>query len=265
MVAVKRAAPDAPVAREASVLRFLASRGCAVPGVVEASDEVLVTEWCGDTTLDDALHEGGEVDTGRLIEAVYGVSRALAEVVPVRAAAAEQLAAQLAPWIEALPATLAWLGASAAERLLGPVAERAVACTPQPGSLDYTARNVLLDAAGERIWLIDFAATGFDWNERRLAQYALATGAGRATGVFRSALDRAACAGLGDPTGIDAHETLLLLTAAEHLRQVETGAAHPERARAWSNVAARKLSVLALLRRPLARSGPAAALRAALG
>ena len=267
IVAIKRAAPDAPVTREASVLRFLGSRGCAVPAVVEATADVLVTEWCGDTTLDDALQDGCAVGVASLMEAVFGVGRALAEVVPNRAVAAEQLRAQLAPWVAALPDALAWLCGAAHETheaLLGAVLDRALACAPEPGSLDYTSRNVLLDAARQRVWLIDFAATGFDWTERRLAQYALATGAGRPAGLFSSALDGAACAALDDATGLDAHEVLLLLTAAEHLRQVEAGAAHEERRNAWANVAERRASLLTLMRRPLASRGAAAALRAAL-
>ena len=47
---------------------------------------------------------------------------------------------------------------------------------PDVGSLDYNARNVVLDEAGGRVTLVDFAATGVDWPERRLVQYATATG-----------------------------------------------------------------------------------------
>ena len=36
---------------------------------------------------------------------------------------------------------------------------------------------------------------------------------------------------------VDAHEVLLLLLAAVGLQAVEAGTAHPERARAWSDVA----------------------------
>ena len=47
---------------------------------------------------------------------------------------------------------------------------------PDVGSLDYNARNVVLDEARGRVTLVDFAATGVDWPERRLVQYATATG-----------------------------------------------------------------------------------------
>lgn len=263
-VAVKRAAPGAPLEREASILRYLGTRGCPVPEVVAASAEELVTVWVGVETLDDALQSGRSVSGTALVAAVWQVSRVLSRVAPIPAITRDALAAQLKPWARALPQALAWLTGAAHERLLHETVERAMACEPAAGSLDYNSRNVLVEEFGERVWLIDFAATGFDWTERRLAQYALSAGAGRANGVFRSALDAEACQTLEDSGGVDAHEVLLLLTAAEHLRQVETGEGHPERRHAWSNVAARKASLVALLRRPLANDGPAARLRAAL-
>ncbi|HET7768184.1 MAG TPA: phosphotransferase [Chloroflexota bacterium] len=262
--ALKRAAPGAPVDREAAVLRFLHARGCAVPEVISASSDELVTEWCGEHTLDDALQAGLAVSGSGLSEAVRGVGRAMNPVAPAPASAHDALRAQLAPWLAALPAALRWLSGAGDERLLAAVIQRALECPPEAGSLDYTARNVLVGATGEQVWLIDFAATGFDWTERRLAQYALSAGSGRPAGVFRSALDATVCGALEDPAGVDAHEVILLLTASEHLRQVETGDAHEERSRAWANVAERRASLLTLLRRPLAESGPAAELRAAL-
>ena len=262
--ALKRAAPNASVDREAAVLRFLHARGCAVPEVIAASSDELVTEWCGQHTLDDALQAGVAVSGAALREAVSGVGRALAPLAPSPSAAHDALRAQLAPWLASLPAALRWLSGACDDRLLAEVTQRALECPPEAGSLDYTARNVLVDATGEQVWLIDFAATGFDWTERRLAQYALSAGAGRRAGVFRSALDVTVCGAIDNPTGVDAHEVILLLTAAEHLRQVETGDAHDERSLAWANVAERKASLLTLLRRPVAESGPAAELRAAL-
>ena len=262
--AVKRAAPNAPVDREAAVVRFLHARGCAVPAVIAASDAELVTEWCGERTLDDALQDGQPASGAALIDAVLGVGRALSELAPTLVTARDALVAQWEPWLAAITGALEWLTGLAAEELIAEVVERAITCEPEAGSLDYTARNVLVDSTGERVWLIDFAATGFDWTERRLAQYALAAGAGRPDGLFLSALNAAAVSRLTDPTGLDAHEVGLLLTAAEHLRQVDAGEASAARARAWSNVSARRASLLALLRRPLAESGPAERLRAAL-
>ena len=263
-VAVKRAAPGAQLQREASILRFLAARGAPVPEVVSASADELITAWVGVETLDDALQDGPPVSGTALVAAVWQVSRVLSRVAPIPAITRDALAAQLRPWAEALPEALIWLVGASHERLLHDTLVRAMACEPAAGSLDYNSRNVLVEESGGRVWLIDFAATGFDWTERRLAQYALSAGAGLPNGVFRSALGTEACGTLADSGGVDAHEVILLLTAAEHLRQVETGGGHPERQRAWSNVAQRKTSLQALLRRPLAADGPAARLRAAL-
>ena len=55
---------------------------------------------------------------------------------------------------------------------------------------------------------------------------------------------------------VDAHEVLLLLAAGAGLRAVEAGTAHPERARAWADVAGRREALRRLLRRPLAGLGP---------
>ena len=251
--------------REGSILRFLRARGCAVPEVISVSKDELITEWVGVGTLDDALQSGQTVSGAALVEAVMQVSRALSRVAPIPPVTGDALAAQLRPWAQALPGALEWLAGHRHERLVQKTVERAMACEPAAGSLDHNARNVLVDESGERVWLIDFAATGFDWSERRLAQYALSAGASREHGHFLSALDAASCSALHDPSGVDAHELVLLLTAAEHLRQVQAGTAHAERTRAWQNVSERMVSLLTLMRRPLAETGPAARLRAVLG
>ncbi|HEU5317592.1 MAG TPA: hypothetical protein VFX49_15875 [Chloroflexota bacterium] len=258
----KIAAPNAPVTREAVVLRFLHSRGCPVPRVLAADETTLLTEWAGDVTLDDALQEGGDVDGGALLAAVRSVSDALASATTVKPGAAEALAADLRRWTAALPDALGWLGLGPVPTLLGPVAERALECAPRPGSLDYNARNVVLSPSGPV--LIDFSAVGYDWDERRAAQYALSAGADRPDGTFRSALTEVVVKGAWDAEGIDAHEVVLLAIAVEQLRQVATGSARRERAAAWGGVERRRESLLRLLARPLCADGPAAVLRAAI-
>jgi hypothetical protein len=191
---------------------------------------------------------------------------------------------QAAPWVEAAPGALDWLlggrpggtGARGAQGALGETVALALGEPPEVGSLDYNPRNVVLGRSGsppgERLTLVDFPATGVDWPERRLVQYGTGTG-----GTFSSALGPAgvrAYAGAVAPrrgvdpdlvvATVDAHEVLLLLAAATGLRAVAEGVAHPERARAWGDVAGRREALLALLRRPIARGGPAAAVRAAV-
>jgi hypothetical protein len=223
------------------------------------------------------------------------------------------LRAQAAPWLAAAPRALGWLlqghtggGAVLPGGAEGEVAgalrrtvELALRGEPDVGSLDYNARNVVLDEARGRVTLVDFAATGVDWPERRLVQYATATGGGAPRGAassagagaevagapsraeqggtFRSALtaevvqDYAALVAPRRGTdreavvaAVDAHEVLLLLLAAVGLQAVEAGAAHPERARAWRDVRGRREALLALLRRPLGGEGPGAEVRAAV-
>ncbi len=258
-VGVKVAVAAAPVEREASVLRFLHQRDCAVPRVVASSARWLVTEWVGDETLDDVLQRGGSVDPAHLAGVVRGVSGALSELAGMRDATRDALAAQLEPWTNALPTTLDWLGVAAPEAALTSTVERAMACDPRPGSLDYTSRNVVVNK--DTMTLIDFAATGFDWDERRLAQYALSAGAAISDAEFRSALTSSALAEVWDAPGVDGHEVVLLLIAAEQLRQVEAGEAHADRSAAWSNIQQRKASLRRLLARPLSQAGPAAELR----
>jgi len=260
-LAVKRSDEAGALEREASVLRFLERRGCLVARVVAVRAGWLATEWAGDETLDDVLQSGGTVDAAELADAVRCVSDALAEVTQPTEAAVRALTNEERQWGDALPGTLEWLGIDGADGALRMTIEQALACQVRPGSLDYTARNVVI-APGGPVFL-DFAATGFDWDERRLAQYALSAGAGRPNAEFRSALTSAGIDGLWNAEALDAHEVILLLIAAEQLRQVELHVAHAERVSAWRNVAQRKASLLRLLARPLCESGPAARLRRA--
>jgi hypothetical protein len=299
-LAVKVAAGEAALEREASTLRWLGERRAPAPRVVavDGSDgstpaRWLALRWCGERTLDGALGSAppqeGVALGRRLAAAVAAVEAAFAPVSAglrrregweERAAALRQ---QAAPWAAAAPDALDWLlddpaAGSALRPALAAAAALAFAATPDVGSLDYNATNVVVDARG-RLTVLDFAATGVDWPERRLVQYATATAAGDsgAARPFRSALDAASVRRYADAVGaqrgqdaaaieaaVDAHEVLLLLAAGAGLMAVEAGTAHPERARAWADVPGRRAALRLLLRRPLARRGPAAALRAAL-
>jgi hypothetical protein len=158
----------------------------------------------------------------------------------------------------------------------------ALEAPPDAGSLDYNARNVVLweatgGPAGASLAIVDFAASGVDWPARRLVQYGTATGAGVPGGTFRTVIGPGAVAAYAAAVAplweqqaaavaqaVDAHDVLLLLTAAAGLASVAAGTAHPERAGAWADGEGRRRALLALLRRALLPSGPAEALRAAL-
>lgn len=292
-LAIKLAVLAAPVDRETQVLRFLKRRGCPVPAVAAAAagpNGWLCTVWCGDVTMDDWLQPRAgpqplDAAGNALGGAVLDVEEALLAVTPVSPAVAtrEALREHGAAWMRSHGAALRWLfdGAAPAraEEALAEVSTRAFTGVPAPGSLDYNARNVVLDAhsAPPRVTLVDFAATGFDWSERRLVQYGLAAGSREPRGTFASVItpavvwsfaERAARTRRDSPAHVaeqvDAHDVLLLLTAAAQLALVEAGRAEGDRARSWSNVAERKERLLALLRRPLAGAGPAERLRACL-
>jgi hypothetical protein len=329
VLALKLASAQAPLGGELQALRWLAQRAAPVPAVLAADAAPqpgwLALEWCGDSTLDDALQgaaapgaaapggavggaaaPGAAVGDDRWGEGGKGLVRAVAALEgafwPISAGARRRpvwdqqvaaLRAQAAPWLAAAPQALGWLlqehsghtgggpersggGEGGVAVALRRTAELALHGEPDVGSLDYNARNVVLDEARGRVTLVDFAATGVDWPERRLVQYATATG-GAQGGTFRSALTAEAVRDYAarvaprrgvDPevvvAAVDAHEVLLLLLAAVGLQAVEAGTAHPERARAWGDVRGRREALLTLLRRPLGGGGPGAELRAAV-
>lgn len=321
-LALKLAAPNAPLDAEQRTLAWLAGQGAPVPAVL-ATDPAqpstwMALEWCGDDTLDDALQRtdvlppdvrrAAEVPEARaagrdevtrlggaLAAAVAAVERAFAPATArLRADPASwlprcrALQAQTEPWAAGAVQGLTWLTGAPPSQSLAEALNVAVALAmntpPSAGSLDYNARNAVLNSvAGEtpRLTLLDFSATGVDWPARRFVQYGTATGSGRRSGNFVSAIQRESTLAYAEavaPTWgtdapavqqtVDAHDLLLLLTAAQTLRAIATGKAHPERARAWTGIgtdlSARRARLLSLLRRPLAPDGPAESVRARL-
>jgi hypothetical protein len=305
-LALKLAAPGAPLDAEAWGLRWLGQRGAPVPAVLAVDPTRpaawLALAWCGDTTLDEAVQSATPWKLAalgrRLAVAASAVERAYRPVTAgLRRQATwhvrvEALREQTGPWIAAAPKALAWLAegrragsARAAECLLNSqldgLLERTLAAAlgaeADVGSLDYNARNVILGERPSAMTLLDFAATGVDWPERRFVQYGTATGAGPTGGDFRSVIGPASVRAYATAVApqreadahdvaraVDAHDVLLLLTAATGLRAVAGGVAHPERAQGWADVSARRVALRRLLRRRLVVDGPAEALRAAL-
>lgn len=286
VAALKRAAPGAPVGREATTLRFLHARGAPVPAVIAIDDAPdpswVATEWAGDVTLDDALQQA--VETGPTGTPHGGASAALGtrlatSVAMVEAAfapltergaprgARETLESLFAPWATAAASALAWLHerGDPRPRLQESVARAIDVARSSPlsvGPLDYHAGNVIVPGGSpdRPLVIVDLSATGWDWPARRLAQYAFATGARTPPGTFRFALDQAgttegasllATVHGGEPdhwdAAIRAHATILVATAATHLRHVELGTAHASRASSWRNVDDRRDALRAIL------------------
>lgn len=317
-LALKLAAPNAPVEAEGRILTWLAGQGAPVPAVL-ATDPAqpptwIALEWCGDDTLDDVLQREDVLppDVRRLAEAPGVLAGGRDEVTPlgvalaVAVAAVERafapatarlqadpdswlprcraLQAQTEPWAAGAAQGLAWLTGEPLSPSLTAALQSATALAmnapPSAGCLDYNARNVVVDGVAggtPRLALLDFSATGVDWPARRFVQYGTATGAGRRGGNFVSAIQPASTRAYAEAVAalweadapavaltVDAHHLLLLLTAAQSLRAIASGAAHPERTRAWTDTAARRERLLTLLRRPLAPDGPAERVRARL-
>lgn len=198
VVAVKVSARDAPAAREAATLRFLHGRGASVAQPLAWGDDGdgwLATVWAGDVTLDAALAGASDAPVEALglglVEALATVEAAFAPLTAVGAppgavATAREL---IAPWVEAAPPALEWLGVEARWASVAYVAasgEAAIASPLTVGPLDYHAGNVV---TGASTTIVDLAAVGWDWPARRVAQYTFATGASPG-GTFRSALAR---------------------------------------------------------------------------
>jgi hypothetical protein len=289
-LAVKLAADADGVGGEPATLRILHEHGAPVPALlavpVSPPRRWFATEWSGDVTLEDVAQDadGADLDVlGRsLAEAVLAVEATLEAQAGARASAAETESARIAlchqidAWWRAAPPALGWLIGVTLSRPLRSALEEvralAISCVPRLGSLDYNPRNVVVGTRGPI--LLDFSACGFDWRERRVAQYGTATGAGRPAGTFVSVITpvaarhyaRLAPAQIGDSeedslARLDAHEVALLLAAATQLHLVAQGQAEPERIAAWQDVPARRERLLALLRRRLAPDGPAERLR----
>ncbi|MBI3972469.1 MAG: hypothetical protein HY332_14405 [Chloroflexi bacterium] len=194
-LALKLAAEGAPLETEAQALRWLAAHRCPVPSVLAVSPEQplawITLEWCGDRTLDDEAETASPnrlASLGRRLAATIplleqGFAPLTAQTQSDRQSWEARVAAlrtQSATWLEATPEALAWLFGrplrAPAVRTVRAALEHAIDADPDIGSLDYNARNVVVVERG--LVIVDFAAVGVDWPERRFVQYGTATGSG---------------------------------------------------------------------------------------
>ncbi|GIX07595.1 MAG: hypothetical protein KatS3mg115_1998 [Candidatus Poribacteria bacterium] len=259
---------------EWSALRLLYDQGAPVPRPIAARPELglLVTRWVEGETLDDRAQE--EPDSARA--ALPEIVRALAMV----DRALEVHRGELGPYVYAMDYDAylgedfrrvlveAWRGYRLlAERRSVPpealeslrdlwraVVEAVFQGTPRFGSLDYTARNLLLTDSEPIV--LDFSTLGWDWSERRLVQYTTALGARRSDGNFVSLLNPEGLESCREawffhPEVLEAHHFVFLCLIAERLLRhgieppsEEEGALHPA---FWANRAARFHRVLKLL------------------
>ena len=196
-----------PFEVESSVLSTLREAGCSVPKVVWRSDpdSCLLLEWRGESTLDDVAQ------TTPLESLKETTINALGEFCQVEKCFADRHA-DFAPYVYPLDyptylrqtmddildrgrKTLGYLARSSGEpspteldKLWSNFTQAICADSATLGTLDYNARNIVIDAGG--ISFVDFGSIGWDWSERRIVQFFNSLGAQRGEGNFVNLLDR---------------------------------------------------------------------------
>ena len=200
-----------PFQIECAALLRLHQAGCRVPELYWWSDlaNCLLMEWCGDTTLDDLAQE---TPTDELKPIVRNTVRAFCQLEKGFAKTADTLNPYIYPlnypvFLRDMIGTLldqgrktldylAWMKgepmpadqAATLDAIWERMSNRLHRATPTLGTLDYNARNIVVD--GSTPTFIDFGSIGWDWGERRLVQSLNSLGANRTNGNFVSLLDR---------------------------------------------------------------------------
>ena len=221
---------------EREVLDILRAAGCPVPAFLGADSDAqcIFLQWVGDRLLDDAIQDGDHAATMPAIRGLCAIERACAQ-------RADQLAPRVVPSASRAALAAAWDDAGARahagiEELCGRL-QRPVDAGMQPlleaihgwlaarpaalGSVDYNARNAVVEPGGTRVYFLEFAKIGWDWTERRLTQYTTSTGSGRPDGRVRSLLDAPAARLYAEVSGrsdgaraLDCHRIFFLLNSA---------------------------------------------------
>ena len=200
-----------PFQTETAVLLRLHQAGCRVPELYWWSDSAscLLMEWCGDTTLDDLAQE---TPIDELKPIVQNTIRAFCQLEEGFVETTHALNPYIYPldypaFLRDMMGTLlnqgrktldylAWMkGESMPSNQVGTLdaiwerlSNRLQGGTPTLGTLDYNARNIVVD--GNTPTFIDFGSIGWDWGERRLVQSLNSLGANRANGNFVSLLEQ---------------------------------------------------------------------------
>jgi hypothetical protein len=267
--------PRDPLVVEETVLGLLHRAGCPVPAFLGSDPEtqVVFLEDLGKETLDDWLQENPCADRAPYARAAVTGVRIIEEALAPHATELEEQVAIGAgrfdlevAWRSAVPRARVGLAfllehaperRQAAEDLLAAVGDDLIERAPTLGSVDYNARNVILDHDRGALGFIEFSAIGWDWPERRLVQYTTSLGAHRPAGCFAPLLDRASAAGFGeadaDLRALDGHRTVFLLNAAGLLAQALAGQADRSTLlAAWTDPNRRIRELLAELVQPWA-------------
>ncbi|HIE27767.1 TPA: hypothetical protein EYP66_10810 [Candidatus Poribacteria bacterium] len=195
---------------EANILKLLKREGCPVPDVIASNEstQIIVLEWCGDTTWDDLCQDETIVDKKRYtrlaiegfcrIERVFSEKAGLVEpyVYPLDYKShLYQIGEKLLTSARRCISDLAWIRdeplTESETKIVDESWDEISHCILERqstlGTLDYNARNIIIDR--NRLTFIDFAKIGWDWPERRLMQYLTGLGAHIEGGNFTTLLD----------------------------------------------------------------------------
>lgn len=187
---------------EIEVLKFLKSDRCAVPKCewFDEKDLLILTEWCGDQTLDDLAQKSATDDLKNLVVEIVEAYRQIelsfanqmyrytfgdpmiCEIDPkIAIENALQIAKQmLKHLLQNRKTEIDYYWRSISDLLLS--------SSWTLGSTDINARNIVLDR-DQKPKFVDLGNIGFDATAKRIVQYLNSLGADRDDGSFVSLLD----------------------------------------------------------------------------
>lgn len=272
---------------EREVLDMLRAANCPVPAClgVDPDAECIFLQWVGDRLLDDAIQDGDPGPTMQAIRGLCAIERACAQ-------RADRLVPRVVPSASRAALATAWDEAGARayagiEQLCGrlqrpldaglrPLLEAMhgwLAARPAAlGSVDYNARNAVVEPGGTRVYFLEFAKIGWDWTERRLTQYVTSMGSGRPDGRMCSLLDAPAARLYAEVSGrsdgaraLDYHRIFFLLNSAALLGAALDGEPHALALRQhWKRPRARLRQCATMLAEGLSTDPSAAEFRSRL-
>ena len=272
---------------ERDVLGFLRTDGCPVPAVlgIDPDAHCIFLQWVGDRTLDDAIQYGDQATTAQAIRGLCAIERACAQ-------RADQLEQRVVPSANRAALDAAWDEAGVRAHagieqlcrrlqrpldaglrpLLAAMHDWLAARPAALGSVDYNARNAIVEPGGTRVYFLEFAKIGWDWTERRLTQYTSSMGNGRQDGRMCSLLDAPAARLYAEESGrsdsaraLDYHRIFFLLNSAALLCAALDGEPHALALRQhWKRPYARLRQCAAMLAQGLSTDPSAAEFRSRL-
>ena len=272
---------------ERDVLGFLHAAGCPVPAVlgIDPDAHCIFLQWVGDRTLDDAIQDGDRATTIQAIRGLCAIERAFShrtDLLEPRVVSSANRAALNAAWdeagkqahagIEQLCSRLQRPLDAEMQPLLEAMHDWLAARPPALGSVDYNARNAVVEPEGTRVYFLEFAKIGWDWTERRLTQYTSSMGSGRQDGRMGSLLDASAARLYAEASGhsdgaraLDYHRIFFLLNSAALLCAALDGEPHALALRQhWKRPHARLRQCAAMLAQGLSTDSSAAEFRSRL-